>query len=132
MPSLKIHCAISKKRTGKKYEELHKWIDDNKEHKSVNHRTKNHHYTTKIKNYVSKEFGKDNGPEAVSEWLFHIALDNLSTCFKNDSKYLKNERNFYKIGFEGGYVHYAEGKIKFRKVGRQNQWWLKKKHEKEF
>ena len=26
----------------------------------------------------------------------------------------------------------AEGKVKYRKVGRQNQWWLKKKYEKEF
>jgi len=26
----------------------------------------------------------------------------------------------------------AEGKVKFRRVGRQNQWWLKKKHDKEF
>ncbi len=105
MPSVKIHCAISKKRTDKKYKELHEWIDDNMEHKSVNHRTKNHHYTTKLKNYVSKTFG---GAEAVSEWLFHIALDNLSTCFKNDSKYLNNERNFYKIGFKGRYVYYDE------------------------
>jgi len=113
MPSVKIHCAISNKRTGKKYEELHKWIDENKEHKSVNHRKKNHHYTTKMKNYVSKTFG---GAEAVSEWLFHIALDNLSTCFKNDSKYLKNERNFYKIGFEGKWVNYIEGKLDEKKM----------------
>ncbi len=26
----------------------------------------------------------------------------------------------------------AEGKIKYRKVGRQNQWWLVRKYEKEF
>ena len=26
----------------------------------------------------------------------------------------------------------AQGKVKFRKVGRQNQWWLNKKYEKEF
>jgi len=27
---------------------------------------------------------------------------------------------------------YAEGKVKYRKVGRQNQWWLIKKYGKEF
>lgn len=26
----------------------------------------------------------------------------------------------------------AEGKVKFRKVGRQNQWWLESKYRKEF
>ena len=26
----------------------------------------------------------------------------------------------------------AEGKIKYRKVGRQNQWWLNEKYRKEF
>jgi len=26
----------------------------------------------------------------------------------------------------------AEGKIKFRRVGRQNQWWENKKYQKEF
>lgn len=26
----------------------------------------------------------------------------------------------------------AEGKVKYRKVGRQNQWWLVEKYEKEF
>jgi len=26
----------------------------------------------------------------------------------------------------------AEGKVKFRRVGRQNQWWLTKKYDREF
>lgn len=26
----------------------------------------------------------------------------------------------------------AAGKVKYRKVGRQNQWWLEKKYEEEF
>ncbi len=26
----------------------------------------------------------------------------------------------------------SQGKVKFRRVGRQNQWWLKKDYEKEF
>ena len=26
----------------------------------------------------------------------------------------------------------AEGKVKYRKVGRQNQWWLENKYRKEF
>ena len=27
---------------------------------------------------------------------------------------------------------HAEGKVKYRKVGRQNQWWLQKNYKKEF
>jgi len=40
-----------------------------------------------------------------------------------------------KITWHTSQVHlmrmYAEGKVKYRKVGRQNQWWLVKKHKKE-
>ncbi|MCR4319423.1 MAG: MFS transporter [Candidatus Brocadiaceae bacterium] len=31
MPPLDIHLKSSKQRTGKEYEELHRWIDDNKQ-----------------------------------------------------------------------------------------------------
>ena len=76
MPSGKHHQAISKERTGKTFAKLHNWIDDNKDDKSVNHRSKNHYYTKELRQYVYNTFG---GNEAVSEWLFHIALDNLDT-----------------------------------------------------
>ena len=103
MPSVRVHCAISKKRTGKDYKELHQWID---EKKGVNHRKENHHYSTQLKDHVSQNFG---GAEAVSEWLFHIALNSLDTSIINDWKSLNNNRNLFKIGFsESGYIHYRE------------------------
>lgn len=106
MPSVRIHCAISKKRTGKSYIKLHKWIDNNKKERGVNHRKKNHHYTTKLKDYISHRFG---GAEAVSEWLFHVALDNLDTYITNEWHYNKNEFNFIKFGFiENGFIHCEE------------------------
>ncbi len=73
MPSNNVHCAISKKRTGKTYKELHQWIDNNIDDRSVNHRSKNHYYSEELREFVYVNFG---GNEAVSEWLFHIALDN--------------------------------------------------------
>lgn len=40
-----------------------------------------------------------------------------------------------KITWHTAQVHlmkmYAEGKVKYKKVGRQNQWWLVRKYEKE-
>lgn len=103
MPSTKIHFAISKLRTGKPHKELHKWIDNKK---GINHRKENHFYTTKLKNYVSENFG---GSEAVSEWLFHIALDNLSTYYKNERNYNNSKKNFIKLGFlDCGFIHCKE------------------------
>jgi len=102
MPSLKNHCKISIIRTGKDYRDLHEWIDENKDDKSVDHRSQKHFYTTKLKDEVSIKFGgKFGGAEAVSEWLFHIALDNLDTSVKNDYtyKHFGKRRNFFKLGF---------------------------------
>jgi hypothetical protein len=106
MPKWKIHFALSEKRTGKRYEELHKWIDENKDEVGVNHRSKNHYYDEELKDFVSKNFG---GAEAVSEWLFHIALDNLDTSVTNDWNYLKVDENFHKFGFSpDGFIYYQE------------------------
>jgi len=109
MPSNRVHCAISKKRTGKNYKELHQWIDDNKEDRSVNHRSKNHYYSEELRKFVYTNFG---GNEAVSEWLFHIALDNLDTSIINDWNHLKIKNNFHKFGFEpDGFIHYEEDEL---------------------
>jgi hypothetical protein len=109
MPSGKIHRAISKKRTGKTYAELHEWIDKGEEGHNVDHRKYNHAYTTKDREYVEKNFG---GKEAVSEWLFHIAIDNLHTSVINDWNFRQNKRNAYHIGFaKNGYIHYDEQTI---------------------
>ncbi len=109
MPHNKVHCAISKKRTGKTYKVLHQWIDDNKDDRSVNHRSKNHYYSEELRNFIYSKFG---GNEAVSEWLFHIALDNLDTSVINDWNYLKIKNNFHKFGFEpDGFIHYGEEEL---------------------
>lgn len=109
MPNQRTHRAISKIRTNKTYEELHKWIDDNNEERGVNHRNKNHAYTDELKNFVSNKFG---GSEAVSEWLFHIALDNLDTSVINDWNYVKNDRSFFKLGFmPDGFICYHEEEL---------------------
>lgn len=109
MPSNQVHCAISKKRTGKTYKELHQWIDNNTDDKSVSHRSKNHFYSNELREEVFRRFG---GAEAVSEWLFHIALDNLDTSVTNDWNYLKVNNNFHKFGFEpDGFIHYEEDEL---------------------
>jgi len=106
MPAVKTHEAISHQRTGKIYAELHKWID---EFKGVNHREKRHYYTKTYRDFIFKNFG---GHEAVSEWLFHIALDNLNTSIKNDKIHNLSNTNFHKFGFEeNGYIHYTEKEI---------------------
>jgi hypothetical protein len=108
MPSLEHHCDISIKRTDKDYRDLHKWVDENSTERGVNHRTERHSYTTELKDIVSRRFG---GAEAVSEWLFHIALDNLDTSVLNDYKYkhFGNRRNFFKFGFAPhDWIYYDE------------------------
>jgi hypothetical protein len=42
MPSHKIHCAISKKRTGNDFSELHHWIDEPYKTHGSDHRTVRH------------------------------------------------------------------------------------------
>lgn len=86
MPNLKTHCAISKKRTNFKFEDLHKWIDKPTKKLGINHRRERHYYNEEdentIKAYWDKEKGKGWGDKAIVEWLFHIAIDNLETAFK--------------------------------------------------
>lgn len=107
MPRGETHRAISRKRTGKDFAELHRWMDkDEKGLLGVNHRSKNHYYTDELRDYVFKTFG---GAEAVSEWLFHIALDNLDTSVNNDWNYNGCDVNFYKFGFaENGFIYHEE------------------------
>ena len=78
MPNLKVHCDISKKRTGQTYEELHKWMDEATEYLGADHRLERHFFTSEYKNYITRMWG----PKAVVEWLFHIAIDNLETANK--------------------------------------------------
>ena len=77
MPSLWVHCAISRERTGDNYKELHEWIDAPHKEKGINHRTERHSFNLKERNFIKKTWGD----KAVTEWLFHIAIDNLETAF---------------------------------------------------
>ena len=96
MPVRKSHCSISNKRTGETYSELHSWIDEGKDDNNLGLKGKNHHYSEELRDYVSKNFG---GDEAVSEWLFHIAIDALESSIANDKSGGLSESNFFTLGF---------------------------------
>ena len=107
MPNYRDHCIISLQRTGFDFAELHHWIDHHPEAKGlgVDHRIERHAYTNKdrntIKKYWDQKRGAGWGDKAVIEWLFHIAIDNISTAFKlSKSHYGENTYNLIKIGIE--------------------------------
>ena len=112
MPSVRKHCAISKKRTGFSFGELHEWIDEGAKQKGVDHRKERHHYSRKdyreIKDHWDKTKGKGWGQKAVIEWLFHIALDNLQTAYKmslREDSYGLNTFNYIGITLNpNGYI----------------------------
>ena len=117
MPKNSIHCAISCKRTGKTYKELHKWLDEDKADLGVSHRSKKHFYTQKLRDEVFEKFG---GSEAVSEWLFHIAIDNLDTYFTNEWVFNNNKFNFLKFGFHrNSYICCEESKFTFEELDKE-------------
>jgi hypothetical protein len=121
MPSNRIHCAISKKRTGHTFEELHRWMDEPYEKFGINHRKERHFYNEKDEKEILEYWNKNGslGEKAVVEWLFHIALDNLWTAFeKSHHVYSDNAYNYYKIGLhESKYIdfdfdHISEDELK--------------------
>ena len=68
MPPLDVHLKNSKQRTGKEYEELHLWIDDDKLNApEIHHIPK---IPENIK-YVREKWGE----EAVKEFVMHIKED---------------------------------------------------------
>ncbi|MFX0201573.1 MAG: hypothetical protein ACFFCW_36115 [Candidatus Hodarchaeota archaeon] len=112
MPSLKTHCAISKKRTGNDFAELHRWIDEPTRNLGYNHRIERHYFTKGDKKYIKQywdSIGKGLGEKAVVEWLFHIALDNLYTAFKmSRQSFSYGDRAYNRMEFglsESGYIH---------------------------
>jgi len=111
MPSLKTHCAISMKRTGIDFEELHGWIDASAEELGYDHRTRRHHFNQSDKNTIKGYWDAKGGlgEKAVIEWLFHIALDNLSTAFKMSKQgfsYGDKAYNLMEFGLnKSGYIH---------------------------
>ena len=124
MPSNRVHCALSKKRTGFNFEGLHKWIDKDEKGLGANHRIKRHAFNTKeaktIENYWEDRLnkagkGKGWGKKAVVEWLFHIAIDNLETAFKVAGKAYRgsNAYNFFRFGLsaDARYIHFDFGRM---------------------
>jgi hypothetical protein len=112
MPSVKTHCAISKRRTGNGFLELHKWIDAPTISLGAEHRMERHHYNDYDKNTIKKYWdakGEGLGEKAVIEWLFHIALDNLYTAFKMSRQsfsYGEKTYNLMEFGLsKSGYIH---------------------------
>jgi hypothetical protein len=112
MPSLKKHCAISKKRTGRSFAKLHRWIDESTKNLGVDHRIERHHYNEDDKNTIKKywdSIGKGLGEKAVVEWLFHIAIDNLDNAFKMSKQkfsYGHKAYNLMEFGLsKSGYIH---------------------------
>jgi hypothetical protein len=111
MSNLNIHCALSKKRTGFDFKELHQWIDKPQTELGVDHRIERHAYNRedeqKIIDFWTMKKGKIWADKAVVEWLFHIAIDNLETAIKKSKT---NDRrrffNLFKIGIcDTGYVY---------------------------
>jgi len=112
MPSFKTHCAISRKRTGNDFAELHRWIDEPTKRLGYEHRRKRHHLNETDKNKIREYWDSKReglGEKAVIEWLFHIALDNLATAFKMSSKsfsYGQKTYNLMQFGLsKSGYIH---------------------------
>ena len=113
MPSLAVHCAISLKRTGFDFERLHQWMDNPPEARSLgpDHRIIHHTFESgemeRIREFWEREKGLGWGEKAVVEWLFHIAVDNLSTAFKfSQNCYGENTYNLIHVGIEeSGFVH---------------------------
>lgn len=68
MPPLDVHLKNSKERTGKEFEKLHHWIDDDKA------KAPDMHDIAKIPDnisYVREQWGE----EAVGEFVLHIKED---------------------------------------------------------
>jgi len=104
MPSLNVHCAVSRERTGFNFKELHQWIDEPYRKYGINHRIKRHSYNKEeakiIREFWDDKLGMGWGDKAVVEWLFHISLDNLDTAFKKAKKVYRKDNvyNFFKFG----------------------------------
>lgn len=113
MPNIQAHCAISKQRTGCSFKELHEWIDNPPQAKllGADHRIERHAYNKSdmeyIKRYWDQRKGHGWGDKAVIEWLFHIAIDNISTAFKiSKNHYGENTYNIISIMIENsGFIN---------------------------
>lgn len=76
MVSFEEHCMISELRTGKRYEDLHRWMDEFHKDMGVNHREKRHNLDD------IEEVRKRWGDNAVIEFLVHVMVDYKDTTRK--------------------------------------------------
>jgi hypothetical protein len=67
MPSLKTHCAISRKRTGNDFAELHRWIDEPTRELGYDHRIERHYFNENTKNTIKRYW--DAKKEGLGEKL---------------------------------------------------------------
>jgi hypothetical protein len=112
MPRFRTHCAISKKRTGNDFAELHRWIDEPTKRLGYEHRIERHFLNEDDKDTIKRYWDAKEeglGEKAVIEWLFHIALDNLATAFRMSIKsfsYGHKTYNLMQFGLsKSGYIH---------------------------
>ncbi len=71
MPSVRTHCELSKKRTGRTYRELHEWMDPG----STNERlARERHDIINIPQHIPY-IRQTWGDEGVKEFLQHIKDD---------------------------------------------------------
>ncbi len=117
MPSNKVHCEISEKRTkGNSYQELHKWMDEASGYIGQDHRLERHFYTEEYRKYIAEKWGD----KAVVEWLFHIAIDNLETANKFAIEAYKQSFEEIGIKFNGKMISQCKF-IKMTSTGKPSE-----------
>ncbi len=67
MPSIDIHAAKSRQRTGKDYLAVHRWVDD------PDHKAERHDITRVLE--IARMFTEIHGEEAAREYVQHLADD---------------------------------------------------------
>ncbi len=115
MPNFKAHCTINRQRTGFDFAELHQWIDNSPEARFLgsDHRVVRHAYNREDMEYIrqfwDQKMGAGWGDKAIVEWLFHVAVDNLSTAFMfARERYGPKAYNLLHVGIQdSGFVHIA-------------------------
>ncbi len=104
MPSLKEHCQFSELRTGKSFEELHRWMDKYQKEMGISHREKRH--SLNDIEAVRKRWGDDG----VIEFLVHIIADFKDTKNKLENLFnkVKQEKNEFKSKYYSLFAEYNE------------------------
>lgn len=94
MPSFEEHCRSSELRTGKRYGDLHKWIDKYQPSMGISHRQKRHSLND------VEEIRKRWKDEGVQEFLIHIISDYRDTSYKLIKKAKLQNKEINKIKTE--------------------------------